>query len=168
MKKKYCFDTSGISNPLETMPEDIHESAWTKIKACIEGGMFAVTTEIYDEMIHITGTVGECIRANEAALMLEIGEGKWDWDSYTGHVTRMQDQHRQFISEFNNNRRGTVCLNDISIIGLAKTLKLPVVSMETPIRNQDSLKRRIPNICDLEGLEHLLFSDFCRSEGLKF
>ena len=168
MKKKYCFDTSGISNPLETMPEDIHESAWTKIKACIEGGMFAVTTEIYDEMVHITGTVGECIRANKAALVLEIGEGEWDWDSYTGHVTRMQDEHRQFISEFNNNRRGTACINDISIIALAKTLKLPVVSMETPIRNQESLKRRIPDICDLEGLEHLLFSDFCRREGLKF
>src|SRR5262249_28637151 len=136
MKKKYCFDTSGISNPLETMPEDIHESAWTKIKACIEGGMFAVTTEIYDEMIHITGTVGECIRAKGAALVVEMGEGEGDGESNAGHGTERQDQHRQFISEFNNNRRGTACLNDISIIGLAKTLKLPVVSMETPIRNQ--------------------------------
>jgi len=26
--KKYAFDTSGISNPLESMPEDIHESIW--------------------------------------------------------------------------------------------------------------------------------------------
>lgn len=127
--KKYCFDTSGISNPLESMPEDIHESAWTKIKGCIEGGMFAVTKEIYDEMTHITGTVGECIRASEAALVLEIGEGGWDWDSYTRHVTRMQDGHRQFISDFNNNRKGTICLNDLSIIALAKTLKIPVVSM---------------------------------------
>src|SRR5262249_19409221 len=91
MKKKYCFDTSGISNPLETMPEDIHESAWTKIKACIEGGMFAVTTEIYDEMIHITGTVGECIGAKEAALVLEIGGGRvglgqlhWACDAHAG------------------------------------------------------------------------------------
>jgi Domain of unknown function (DUF4411) len=147
--KKYCFDTSGISNPLESMPEDIHESAWTKIKVCIESGMFAVTTEIYDEMTNITGTVGGCIRANAAALVLEIGEGEWDWDGYVGHVTRMQDEHRQFISDFNNNRKGTICLTDLSIIALAKTLKLPVVSMETAVRNAASLKRRIPDICHL-------------------
>jgi hypothetical protein len=166
--KKYCFDTSGISNPLESMPEDIHESAWAKIKGCIEGGMFAVTTEIYDEMIHITGTVGECIRANGGTLVLEIGEGEWDWDGYIGHITRMQDAHRRFISDFNNNRKGTICLNDLSIIALAKTLGLPVVSMESPVRNDSSLKRRIPDICKLEEVDHLPFSDFCRRERLKF
>ncbi len=30
--KKYAFDTSGISNPLESMPEDIHESMWKNFK----------------------------------------------------------------------------------------------------------------------------------------
>jgi hypothetical protein len=166
--KKYCFDTSGISNPLESMPEDIHESAWKKIKGCIEDGMFAVTTEIYEEMTHITGTVGDCIRNNQDALVLEVGEGEWDWSTYIKHVTRMQDAHRQFISDFNNNRKGTVCLNDLSIIALAKTLEIPVVSMESEVRNDASQKRRIPDICKLESVEHLLFSDFCRREGLRF
>ncbi len=166
--KKYCFDTSGISNPLESMPEDIHESAWAKIKGCIEGGLFAVTTEIYNEMTHITGTVGNCIRANHDALVFEIGEGEWDWNGYTQHATRMQDEHRQFIADFNNNRKGTICLNDLSIIALAKTLKLPLVSMESPVRNDGSLKRRIPDICKLEAVVHLPFSDFCRQEGLRF
>jgi hypothetical protein len=55
--KKYVVDTSGISNPLETMPEDIHESAWKKIKECITNGDLAVTKEIYDEMVNIVGSV---------------------------------------------------------------------------------------------------------------
>jgi hypothetical protein len=166
--KKYCFDTSGISNPLETMPEDIHESQWAKIKQCIESGLFAATAEIYDEMTHIVGTVGECIRNNEAALVLEIGEGEWDWDTYTGHATRMQDDYRYYISEFNNNRKDTVGLNDISIIALGRTLKLPVVSMETLVKDEKSTKRRIPNICAMEAIDHKFFNEFCRLEGLKF
>jgi hypothetical protein len=166
--KKYCVDTSGLSNPLETMPEDIHESAWARIKQCVEAGMFAVTTEIYNELTHLTGTVGECIRSSQAALVMEIGEGEWDWDSYTREATRMQDDYRDFISEFNNDRKGTVCLNDISIIALAKTLMLPLVHMESAVNNPASQKRRIPDICKLEGVIDLPFSEFCRKEGLKF
>jgi hypothetical protein len=166
--KKYCFDTSGISNPLESMPEDIHESAWKKIKACIVDSMFAVTFEIYEEMTHITGTVGECIRDNQPALVLEVGEGEWDWDAYTQHSTRMQDEYKDFIAEFNGNRRGTVGLNDISIIALARTLALPLVHMESEVNNPDSKKRRIPDICKLENVKPLPFSAFCRAEKLKF
>jgi len=166
--KKYCFDTSGISNPLETMPEDIHESAWTKIKECIGSGIIAVNVEIYDELTHITGTVGQCIKDNEAALVLEIGDGEWDWEVYTDHNTRMQDEYKEFISEFNNNKKSTVGLNDISIIALAKTLGLPLVHMELAVNNPDSKKRRIPDICKAEGVKPLPFSEFCRAEKLKF
>ena len=34
--KKYAFDTSGISNPLESMPEDIHESLWNGFNIVFE------------------------------------------------------------------------------------------------------------------------------------
>src|SRR5258708_40028607 len=98
--KKYCFDTSGISNPLETMPEDIHQSMWKDFKVkCIESGIIAVTEEIYAEMEHIPGTVGKCIKENKASLLMEIGED-WDWGSYIDNVNNMQDDHRDFISEF--------------------------------------------------------------------
>jgi hypothetical protein len=166
--KRYCFDTSGISNPLESMPEDIHESAWVRIKQCIEVGMFAVTTEIFGEMTHIMGSVGECIRNNKNSMVLEIGEGEWDWATYIAEATRMQDDYKTFISEFNNGRKGTVCLNDISIIALAKTLNLPLVSMEVFVNDRGSMKRRIPDICKQEGIAHMPFSGFCRQEGLKF
>jgi hypothetical protein len=166
--KKYCIDTSGISNPLETMPEDIHESAWRKIKERIISGEFAVTKEIFDEMVHIVGTVGECIKASESELVLEVGEGDWDYEAYVVEVTRMQDLHAEFISENNNGRSGTVGLNDISIIALAKALKLPLVHMESAVNNEASKKRRIPDICKVEGVEEMPFSAYCRKEGLKF
>ena len=166
--KKYCVDTSGISNPLETMPEDIHEFAWTKVKECITNGCLAVTKEIYDEMVNIVGSVGECIRASEAQLVLEVGEGDWDHATYIKEVARLQVDYAEFISENSGGRRDTVCLNDISIIALAKSLSLPLVSMETAVNNPASVKRRIPDICKVEGIRHMPFSDFCRAEGFKF
>jgi Domain of unknown function (DUF4411) len=166
--KKYCFDTSGISTPLELMPEDIHQSVWTRIKTLIASGIFAVTAEIYDEMTHITGTVGECIIANKAALLLEVSEGDWDWESYTKHTTRMQDDYKQFISEFNNGLKGTVCITELSIIALAKTLAIPLVQMESAVNNDASKKRRIPDICGIEKVDCLQFSQFCRKENLTF
>jgi hypothetical protein len=81
-------------------------------------------------MVNIVGSVGECIKASEVELVLEVGEGEWDHVTYVKEVARMQQQYAQYISENNNGRRDTVCLNDISIIALAKTLKLPLVSME--------------------------------------
>ncbi|MCK1283440.1 DUF4411 family protein [Bradyrhizobium sp. 44] len=165
--KKHCFDTSGISNPLETMPEDIHESAWTKIKEKISSGEIAVTREVYDEMTHVVGTVGQCIKDAETELLLEVGEGDWDYNTYTAEAVRMQEAYAAFIAE-NTGKAGTVGLNDISIIALAKTLKLPVVSMEVAVNNDTSAKRRIPDICKLEGVQHMTFSEYCRAENLRF
>ena len=63
----------------------------------------------------------------------------------------------------------TICLNDLTIIALAKTLGLPVVSMERLVsEGPGTKKRRIPNICKAEGVEHLSFNDFLRREKLTF
>jgi dephospho-CoA kinase len=55
----------------------------------------------------------------------------------------------------------------MTIIALAKTLGLPVVSMEKFIHQQDSKNRRIPNICQMEGIQHLDFNQFLRALGTK-
>jgi Zn-dependent peptidase ImmA (M78 family) len=78
LMKKYCLDTSGLSNPLEFMPEDIHPTPWAKIAGLVTGGTFAVTVEIYDELKLLPGPIGECIKANDAALQMEVGEENWD------------------------------------------------------------------------------------------
>jgi hypothetical protein len=165
--KKYAFDTSGISNPLETMPEDIHESMWKNFRTkCLETGIIGVTQEIYDEMEHIPGSVGQCIKDQKAGLLMEVG-GDWDWGNYITHANKMEDDHHDFISEYCGGSKKTVCLNDISIIALAKTLKLPVVSMEEPVTS-GAKKLHIPDVCKIEKVDHLTFSQFLRKEGLKF
>ena len=162
--KKYCFDTSGISNPLETMPEDIHEWMWEWFCDFIRSGAIAVTTEIYDEMCHIEGTVGDTIRDNKPALVLEIEFGEWDWEVYTQNIDLICTSQHDFISEYSGGSPKTVCLNDISIVALAKTLGLPVVSMESFVRDAGAKKRRIPNVCEIEGVQHLTFNQCLRTE----
>ncbi|WP_202309797.1 DUF4411 family protein [Mesorhizobium sp. L-8-10] len=166
--RRYCFDTSGISNPLETMPEDIHKTMWAGFCERVEDGLIGATTEIHDEMCHIPGDVGACLIANKSTIVLEVGED-WDWRTYIEHAQRMQVDHKDFISEFTGGSAKTICLNDLTIIALAKTLGLPVVSMERLVSEDPSTKkRRIPNICKAEGVEHLSFNDFLRREQLTF
>lgn len=164
---KYCLDTSGISNPLVQMPEDIFGGLWGKFIKLIEGGCFCCTAEIADEYDHIVGNVGKCLAAQKAAMVYEIGQNHWDWPTYVGHVNHITSTYRQFISEYNSNRKNTVGLSDVSIVALAKTLNLPVVSMEGLDGGQTSgTKMRIPRLCKEEGVTHLTFNDLLRTEGL--
>ena len=164
--KEYCFDMSGISNPLETMPADIHTSFWNLVSDYLVSGKVAVTKEIYDEMVHIPGPVGDVIRNNEVSMLLEVGQDGWDWAVYVKHVAELQEKYEGVISEYNGGRRNTICLNDISIIALGKALGVPVVSMEAPAIQVSNTKKRIPEVCDLEDVLHYDFSDFLRKEGI--
>ena len=159
---------SGLSNPAseDVLPQDIHVSLWSKIQAIIIDGSIAVTEEIYDELTHIPGDLGECIKEHKAALLLEVGDESWDGETYIAHGIRMQDDHQKFIREFNGGGKGTVGLNDVSIIALAKTLKLPVVSMEKPKAHASQKKRTIPDICAAENVTHMTFNDLLRAEGV--
>lgn len=79
----------------------------------------------------------------------------------------MRSDYEGVISEYNGNRKATVGLNDISIIAMAKTLNLPIISMEKPNLFQPSqTKMRIPDVCLKEHVTHLSFNDFLRSEGI--
>ena len=148
------------------MPEDIHESMWKRLIEIAEAGSIAVTVEIYGEMLSIPGVVGDCIKANKAALVLEVNQDGWDWNNYVGHSTRINTTYHPFISEYCGNSPKTVCLNDISIVALSKSLGIPLISMEASVMSSPK-KRRIPDICYLEGIEHLNFNDFLRRESIK-
>lgn len=165
--KKYCFDTSGISTPLERLPDDIYGSLWLQVIEVFESGVIAVTTEIYDEMHgSLYGRIGGCIDSNKAKLVLEIGDQSWDEAGYRITVAQMQIDQRAFISEYTGGSPKTVGLNDISIIALAKALELPVVSMEASATTSPT-KRKIPDVCRVEKVEHLYFNDFLRREGIR-
>ncbi len=166
--KKYCVDMSGFSNPAseEYMPQDIYVSLWSRVHNLIIAGTIAVNAEIFDEMTHITGPLGECIKEHKKSLVLEIDAEDWDASGYLKHAVRMQNDHQKFIREFNGNSKGMIGLNDLSIIALGKALKLPVVSMEKRKSHQSATKRGIPDICDIESVPHLTFNDFLRAEGI--
>jgi len=165
---EFCLDTSGLSNPWEGMPEDIYEGLWVKVQELIRGSVFCCTPEIYNEMLSITGNLGACIKANGHCLVREIGNGEWDWQEYLNHVNRMRVEYEVVISEYNGNRKGTVGLNDISIIALAKTVKLPLISMEKANVYQPSTsKRRIPDICASEAVRHMDFNELLRAKGIR-
>jgi len=143
---KYCLDTSGFSNPLQVMPEDIYCTLWSTVRERIEAGTLCLNKEIADE-----------IRDADLGPYVE----------YIEHFERMRVEHEAYISEYNGNRKNTVGLADVSIIALAKTLGLPLVNMEAPNRNEPSEKRiRIPDLCQLEAVTPFTFNDFLRAEGI--
>ncbi len=76
--KRFCFDTSAITNPIQTLPLDLHPTLWNRVIAVIEADEIAMTTEIYGELNgSVEGLVGEVISASRALLVLEIGIGNW-------------------------------------------------------------------------------------------
>ena len=154
------MDTSGISNPLDSMPESkaIYQPIWKHIREMIEGGFFAVNVEIYEELCRLPGNIGECLRNNKDKLVLEIGED-WNWIRYLEIFEEMRVRHKDVISEYNGNRKGTVGLVDVSIVALGKSLGLPVVSMEAVSFQPSDKKVRIPSLCDRENVAHLTFND---------
>ena len=146
------------------MPEDIYDSIWEAVCERIVDGVFAVNTEIYEEMLHIRGNLGKCLKDSKGPLLLEIGNAGWDWETYIQHNTRMNKVHEQFIQEACG-LTGTVGRADISIIAMAKTLKLPLIASETAIVSP--VRKKIPNICKEEGVDHMTFNDFLRNEGIR-
>ncbi len=167
--KLYSFDMSGLSNPHMMMPEEIgvFQPIWACVQQSIIAGKIAVTTEIYDEMCHITGAVGACIKSHKAELVMEVDQKGWDTAAYIAHYNRMRKDHAEWIAEYSfKSPAKTICLPDLTAIALAKTLGLPVVSMESSAVGSPKHKR-IPDICLLENVLHYAFNDFLEIEGFQ-
>lgn len=158
---------SGLSNPLQDMPEDIHVTLWGHLCDLIRKGDFAVTEEIYEELTHLTGQLGQCVKDHKSELVLEVGSGDWDWPAYIGHNDNLRPKYEPWIAGTGGSK-ASLSPADFSIIILAKTLALPVISMENPCRQQPGTKsRKIPDVCHAEEVLHMTFNDLLRAEGLR-
>jgi hypothetical protein len=167
MSYMYCLDTSGFSNPLMDMPDDIHVSLWTQVMASITSDRVCWNGEIAEELKSIYGNVGACLNGQKRTCCLEVGDDDWDWESYLVTYEQWQVTYTPFISEHNGGKKNTIGLNDLSIVALAKTMGLPLISMEKRNLNQPSTnKLKIPNLCDVVGVQHLDFNDFLRAEEI--
>jgi hypothetical protein len=149
------------------MPQDIHGALWRRVEQQIVLGHVAVTSEIYDEMLYLEVPLGNCVKSNKGALVLEVNDPSWNWTGYAAEFRALQAGHRTFISEYNGGSPKTICLNDLSIVALAKTLQLPLVCMEVSVGRNSQSKRRIPDVCALEKVQPMTFSDFLRAEGIR-
>lgn len=58
-----------------------------------------------------------------------------------------------------------ICLKGLTAVALAKTLRLPLVSMGSSAAPSPKHKR-IPDICQLESVLPYSFNDFLKIEGL--
>ena len=128
----------------------------------------AVTPEIFEEMILIDGGLGDFIASCKDTIVFEVGADHWDWQTYIKHVQRMQPYYEPYISEFNGGTKKTIGINNLSIIALAKTLDVPVLNMESKVVGDSPNKRRIPNICEEEGILPVTINEFLRLENLRF
>lgn len=149
------------------MPEDVvlFRPIWDCVIATIESGKIGVTAEIYKEMCHITGDVGECIRASKDKLVMEVDDQSWEAPLYIAHFSRMQKTHHEWISDYTmKSPAKTICLQDLTSVALAKTLKLPLISSESSAGDSPKHKR-IPDICGLENVVPYSFNDFLKIEG---
>ena len=165
--KVYCLDTSGFSTPHVQLPEEVevYRPVWDCVIAAIESGKIGVTAEIYKEMCHITGDVGDCIRASRAKLLMEVDDPEWDGTGYIAHYNRMRKAHHEWIADYTMKSPGkTICLRDLTAVALAKSLKLPLISSESSAKESPKHKR-IPDICTLENVVAYSFNDFLKIEG---
>lgn len=167
MTHKYCLDTSGLSNPLMEMPEDIHKTLWASILSTVRAEIFCWNDEIAKEMASIPGMVGATLKGCNGSCCYEINKGSWDWSLYLTTINAWRVEYKRFISEYNGNRKNTVGINDLSLVALAYTLNLPVVSMEKPhLGQQSQTKLRIPDLCRIVNVDHYNFTQLCRREGI--
>jgi hypothetical protein len=70
------------------------------VAGVVASGAFAVTVEIYEELKHLRGPIGDCIKENDDALQMEIEEEDWDWQTYRDHYEDMKVRHAAVISEY--------------------------------------------------------------------
>lgn len=167
---RYCLDTSWITNPLLENPPDVHATLWSRIIDLIDSGAFCWNTEIWEEMngsisdVKVAASLDACHKDKGC---YEVLQDHWDWQSYTQRYEAMKVAYKPYISELNNNRKSTVGLNDCSIVCLAKTLGLPVASMESPPGQPSQTRMRIPELCRRENVKHFNLTELFRNEGIK-
>lgn len=165
--KRYCLDMSGFSKPMQDMPEDIYETLWSGLCERVALGHFAVTEEVYEELTHLTGSVGQCIADHKAELVLELNAGDWDWTAYLQHYNALYPKYEGFIAGTGGSK-ASLSVPDLSIVLLGKTLALPVVSSEVACAHQVGTRsRKIPDVCQAENVQHMTFNDLLRAEGIK-
>lgn len=158
---EYCLDTSGLSNPYIEVPPTIYKTLWQIVYDLIDVRTFCWTKEIDSQLSLIQGDLGAKLREQSRHCCFEIGTDNWPWREYINTINEWRYVYQENISEYNGNRKNTIDLTDLSIVALAKVLEKSVLSMEKPSPIfSSSRRRRIPDLCVFEDVEHVDFNTF--------
>lgn len=155
----YSLDTSALSNPLEKMPPSLlaYIPIWNFIYQEISNIKFLITWEIYEELMRLE---------NDALVSyLKTCKDQMVYEKEDFHLMykNLKEEYSQYIYKLGATSRNTVTSVDISVIALAKVKNIPVISMEVSAGNSEK-KKRIPDICAMEKIEHLTFNDYLKRE----
>ena len=155
------YDSPRVNAP------DVHVTLWKVILEHTERGTFCWTEQIWQQLKLIQDSrILDCLNHCNRSACLRVGEINWPDQLYLDHLERIQDTYRDYISELNEKRKRTIDLVDCSIVSLAVTLNLPVLSMEKPIGPSSTIRLKIPDLCAREDVQHYDLTGFFRTEGI--
>ncbi len=164
---RFCLDTSWISNPLQTMPPDVHVTLWKKIFTLVEDCAFCWTEEISHQLERIPNAQFiEILKVINKVACFDLEKDGWPRTAYQEHFNRVTRKYQHVIKEYNGDRQATIDIADCSIVCLGITLGLPVVSMEKPNDHSRKRRMRIPDLCEEENVTHYDMTQFLRQEGI--
>lgn len=163
----YCLDTSGVSKPWLELPVRVFPTLWLKVWDRIENDCFCWNDEIAQEIDRLDDPLRKKLKSREHVCRFRNDSTLWPYGNYSNLILEWERKYSQYIQENHGNRTGTIGRADLSIVALAKTLTLPIVSMERPNTSSPSkTKIRIPELCKRENITHLNFVEFLEAEGV--
>jgi hypothetical protein len=154
MAAKYIFDSNVFINLQRRQPIDIYPSVWEKISSLMEKGTIISSTEVFEE---ITGSDDELSRWAKKRKKYFLAS-----DTDIQHSVReILKQHRGLVEGGKKKNNA-----DPFVIALAQITGCAVITEETHSNSVQAPK--IPDICDIYGVNYMDFVGFSREMKLTF
>lgn len=151
---KYCLDTSALIEPwVRLYPPDIFPPVWKKLEELVDDGSVRAPVEVKRELERQKDDLFEWASVAEA-MFVELDAGQ-------------AVKAKEIVNAFPNlvKPNSTKSAADPFVIALAEVSKVPVVTYETRAKKAEAPK--IPNVCDVRGIECLSLVDVLRAEKFK-
>ena len=154
MAAKYIFDSNIFINLQRRQPIDIYPSVWDKIGSLMEGGIIISSREVFDE---ITGSDDDLSKWAKKRIEYFLAS---DTDVQNS-VREILKQHRGLVEGGRKKNNA-----DPFVIALAQITGCSVITEE--VRSNSQQAPKIPNVCEVVGVNYMDFVGFSREMKIKF
>lgn len=157
MTDRYCLDTSSYIELKNKYPRDVFESLWEIFEDFINDNKMKSPQLVFDELLEGDSQedIVKFIKIHKGLLLQEFCE---EIDNTNQYLTK---KYPEFVEKDTNQVKNNA---DLFVISTAKVNNLIVITEE---RRKEKSKKRIPNICDLEGIECMSLLDMIKREKIK-